>query len=93
MGDDRSDEDMFVAVNDKEYLKGMVRDGGDPTLRRSLSEREREEQKEAVEAAIDGPGHGRRDDEEEKWGDMDPVRTKEPPSPFTFTVCVGMKAQ
>ena len=104
VGDDRSDEDMFVAINDKEYLKGSVRDidvggggavgggagGGGMDLE---SAREREE-KERVDAAMDGPGlallNARRDDDEEK-GDVDMLRSKNPPSPFTFTVCVGMK--
>ena len=97
VGDDRSDEDMFVAINNREYLKGMVRDGvGDLGFRRSWSSSQRErEEKERAEAVVDGPGltllNARRDDsEEEKW-DADALRHKHPPSPFTFTVCVGMK--
>ena len=100
VGDDRSDEDMFVAINNKEYLKGMVRDGGEGVgelgISRSWSSSQRErEEKERGDAVLDGPGltllNARRDDEEEKW-DADALRSKQhPPSPFTFTVCVGMK--
>ena len=87
VGDDRSDEDMFVAVNTKEYLKMT---GSEATLRRSWSRRQADQAD-----GVSGDGGtgtvpaGALD--EGKWSDAELIRSRNPPSPFTFTVCVGMK--
>ena len=73
VGDDRSDEDMFVAVNTKQYLRAAGT--------------------ERMDGLGDGTGGGAAAaaPDEAKWGDAELIRNRNPPSPFTFTVCVGMK--
>jgi len=87
VGDDRSDEDMFVAVNTKEWLKAAA---AEPGLDRSWSRRQGER---ADGVAGDGGTRAAATNapDEAKWGDAELIRSRNPPSPFTFTVCVGMK--
>ena len=88
VGDDRSDEDMFVAVNTKEWLRSA---GGEPTLDRTRSWPRRQG---ADGVSGDGAAGGTtavNAPDEGKWSDAELIRSRNPPSPFTFTVCVGMK--
>ena len=87
VGDDRSDEDMFVAINNKDYLKANLRHVDGTVIRPA-----KEPAATSTGTSSNTTGSDANKDTSAEVDDDEKLPTKKGnPDQFTFTVCVGMK--